>query len=130
MPKRPTTSIDVHVGGRVRALRQSHGLSQGKLAAALNVTYQQIQKYEKGANRVSLSTLLDMARLLGASPRYFFEGIESLAEERGRATPRAPAAEPRPDSKEVQTLIGSFLAIKEPSARRKALRYLTALART
>ncbi|HYD37438.1 MAG TPA: helix-turn-helix domain-containing protein [Allosphingosinicella sp.] len=67
--------IDVHVGGRVRARRQLLKLSQAALADRLGVTFQQVQKYERGANRISASTLYRVAAALSAPMGYFFEGL-------------------------------------------------------
>ena len=66
--------IDRHVGARVRMRRLMVGLSQSKLADALDVTFQQVQKYEKGANRIGASRLQQLARVLEVPPSFFFEG--------------------------------------------------------
>ena len=66
--------IDVHVGDRVRNLRRHRGLSQEQLAGHLALTFQQIQKYERGANRVSASKLYEIAKALRTPIAYFFEG--------------------------------------------------------
>ena len=68
--------IDVHVGGRVRLRRKFNGMSQEELAKSLNLTFQQVQKYERGANRVSASKLYEISRALRTSVAYFFEGYE------------------------------------------------------
>src|SRR5271166_4294179 len=69
--------IDKHVGARVRMRRLILGMSQGKLGEALNVTFQQVQKYEKGANRIGASRLQQLARVLEVPPAFFFEGAPS-----------------------------------------------------
>src|SRR6202451_2959803 len=66
--------IDKHVGARVRMRRLMVGMSQGKLGAALGVTFQQVQKYEKGANRIGASRLQHLARVLDVPPAFFFDG--------------------------------------------------------
>src|SRR6202453_3302339 len=66
--------IDKHVGARVRMRRLILGMSQGKLGEALGVTFQQVQKYEKGANRIGASRLQQISKILGAPPSFFFEG--------------------------------------------------------
>ncbi len=68
--------IDVHVGAQVRARRILLGLSQEKLAEGLGITFQQVQKYERGSNRVSASRLYNIAQLLDVPITFFFEGIE------------------------------------------------------
>jgi transcriptional regulator with XRE-family HTH domain len=75
--------IDVHVGSRIRLRRTLLGISQEKLAEAIGLTFQQVQKYEKGANRVSSSRLVDIANALDVSIPYFFQEmsaeVDSLA---------------------------------------------------
>ena len=66
--------IDVHVGQAVRRLRKARGVSQEALAAALGLTFQQVQKYENGANRVSASKLFQISRFLQVEVSAFFEG--------------------------------------------------------
>jgi transcriptional regulator with XRE-family HTH domain len=66
--------IDSHVGARLRMRRVLIGMSQEKLGDALEITFQQIQKYEKGVNRIGASRLQQLARVLGVSPAFFFEG--------------------------------------------------------
>jgi transcriptional regulator with XRE-family HTH domain len=67
--------IDLHVGSRVRLRRKVLGVSQESLAADLGLTFQQIQKYERGTNRVSASKLYEIARSLQTTTSYFFEGF-------------------------------------------------------
>ena len=68
--------VDVHVGGRIRLRRKLIGMSQEQLADALGLTFQQVQKYERGANRVSASKLYETAAALRIPVSYFFEGLE------------------------------------------------------
>ncbi len=70
------TDVDEYVGRRTRQRRLELGLSQGQLAKALGITFQQIQKYENGTDRVSAGRLYNMARQLDVTPDYFFEGVE------------------------------------------------------
>lgn len=67
--------IDVHVGSRVRLRRMLLGMSQEKLAEKLGLTFQQVQKYEKGANRIGASRLFDLARVLGVPVQFFYEEV-------------------------------------------------------
>jgi len=67
--------VDVHVGAKVRARRKELGLSQGDLATTLGLTFQQVQKYERGSNRISASKLFESSRLLQVPPAYFFDGL-------------------------------------------------------
>lgn len=75
MIKKIPDPIDVHVGSRVRLRRMLIGMSQEKLGDALNLTFQQIQKYEKGANRIGSSRLFRISQLLGVSVQFFFDDI-------------------------------------------------------
>lgn len=75
MVKKNPNPIDVHVGNRVRMRRMLIGMSQEKLGGALGLTFQQVQKYEKGANRVSASRLYQMASTLGVPIQFFFDDI-------------------------------------------------------
>ncbi len=73
-PRSPNP-VDLHVGGRVRMRRKMLGVSQERLAEALGLTFQQVQKYERGSNRVSASKLYEIARFLSAPVSYFFDGL-------------------------------------------------------
>ena len=68
--------IDVHVGTRLKLRRTLLGLSQERLAAELGLTFQQVQKYEKGLNRIGASRLWDLAQVLGVSVAYFYENLD------------------------------------------------------
>jgi transcriptional regulator with XRE-family HTH domain len=73
MAKAPQPT-DLHVGNRVRMRRQALGISQEKIGAMVGVTFQQVQKYERGTNRISASRLHQMADILKVTPDYFFDG--------------------------------------------------------
>ena len=80
--------VDLHVGARIRLRRRMQGVSQEKLADALGLTFQQVQKYERGANRVSASKLYEIATALHAPVSYFFDGLaDPSAEESGGGHP-------------------------------------------
>jgi len=79
--------IDSHVGARIRALRRQLRLSQTDLANSLGLTFQQVQKYENGTNRVSASMLARTARFLEVSPAYFFEGLDDMSDGPGPISP-------------------------------------------
>ena len=72
---RSPNRVDLHVGMRIRLRRRTIGLSQERLAEALGLTFQQVQKYERGVNRVSASKLYEIARILRAPITSFFEGL-------------------------------------------------------
>ena len=76
--------VDRHVGRRVCEKRISLGYNQSDLGRALGLTFQQVQKYEKGANRISASKLWDISRFFGVQPGYFYEGLNpGMAEDEG-----------------------------------------------
>ncbi len=68
--------VDLHVGKRVKEIRTMRGLTQSNVADMLGISFQQLQKYETGANRVSASRMFELAQLLKVPPAYFFEGLE------------------------------------------------------
>lgn len=73
--QRATNAIDEHIGGKVRERRLKMGMSQEQLAELIGVTFQQIQKYEKGVNRVAASRLYAMTGALDVEITYFFDGL-------------------------------------------------------
>ncbi|HJT08145.1 MAG TPA: helix-turn-helix transcriptional regulator [Stellaceae bacterium] len=68
--------IDIHVGARIRAQRVVRGLTQSDLARLVGISFQSVQKYEQGENRVSASRLYEFAQVLGVAPQHFFDGLE------------------------------------------------------
>ena len=74
--RRLTRRVDDHVGSRIRMRRTLLGMTQEQLAAALNISYQQIQKYETGTNRVSAGRLFEIAERMGVGVSFFFEGLD------------------------------------------------------
>jgi transcriptional regulator with XRE-family HTH domain len=76
IPTRAAQKMDDHVGARIRLRRTLLGLTQEQLAASLNISYQQIQKYETGANRISAGRLFEIAQRLSVDIAYFFDGLE------------------------------------------------------
>ncbi|WP_140987153.1 helix-turn-helix domain-containing protein [Asticcacaulis tiandongensis] len=87
-PKGPHP-FDLHVGAKVRLRRRFLGLSQESLARGIGVTFQQVQKYERGTNRISCSKLMEIATLLDVPPAHFFEGFGQT----GSVNPENPALE-------------------------------------
>lgn len=77
----PPNPIDVEVGSKIRGQRRMRGISQGALAAALGISFQQVQKYEKGSNRVSASRLVAIAAIFKMPASYFFPGPASNADD-------------------------------------------------
>ncbi|MDQ2095267.1 helix-turn-helix domain-containing protein [Rhodalgimonas zhirmunskyi] len=107
--------VDRMVGKRIQALRKARGLSQSDLAAAAGVRFQQIQKYESGANRVSASRLWAISDALDVEILYFFEGIapEQIAEKSGEAVEDPMAFLRDPEALEILTLLKSLPKTKK-----------------
>jgi transcriptional regulator with XRE-family HTH domain len=121
--------IDVHVGQRIRARRTILGLSQSTLGDAIGLTFQQVQKYERGANRVSSSRLFDLARVLEVPLSWFFEEMAGDVKSRSPAqvmnAPKLQHVEPDPDEmfrRETLELVRAYYKID--GATRKQLREL------
>lgn len=89
-------AIDAHVGARLRLLRRAAGLSQEALAEPLGLTFQQVQKYERGANRVSASKLWEIAAILGVEVSAFFDGLRDDGAVNARAGQAAGALHTSP----------------------------------
>ena len=116
--------VDRHVGARIRARRLVLGTTQQTVAARLGVTFQQVQKYELGINRVSASRLWLMAQVLSVPVEYFYDGLPVEAE-RGKDVPKIPANAPA-DS-DSSALLRCFAAI-DPSKRTRLLDLARSLA--
>jgi transcriptional regulator with XRE-family HTH domain len=122
--KKSPNPIDIHVGARLRMRRLMVGMSQEKLADALGITFQQIQKYEKGANRIGASRLQELARLLSVPPAFFFEDAPS-----GFAEPAAGGyVVDFLSTSEGLQLNKAFALIRDPRVRRKILELVSSLA--
>jgi len=85
MTKKNPNPIDVHVGSRVRMRRMLINMSQEKLGEKLGLTFQQVQKYEKGSNRISASRLFQISQILGVPVQFFFEDLPRQAVSEGGA---------------------------------------------
>ncbi|MCE8517867.1 helix-turn-helix transcriptional regulator [Ruegeria pomeroyi] len=110
-----THPVDVHVGKRVRHRRWLIGMTQQQLAEQVGIKFQQIQKYETGANRVSASRLWDIAEALDVPVSFFFEGLEETDKEVAEK-PSVPAD--LMGDKEALDLVRSYYAIPENQRRR------------
>ncbi len=107
--------VDVHVGKRVRHRRWLVGMTQQQLAEQVGIKFQQIQKYETGANRISASRLWDIAEALEVPVSFFFEGLEETVSE-DSDKPKVPAD--LLGDKEALDLVRSYYAIPENQRRR------------
>jgi len=131
--------IDAHVGARLRLRRTLLGMSQEKLGHAIGLTFQQVQKYERGANRVGASRLFDLARVLDVPVSFFFEDMASgLVESTGHAPPGSkglhePAAAYQTEplmKRETLELVRAYLKIADPRLRRRVFDLAKAIAGT
>lgn len=147
--------VDVYVGSRIRLRRTLLGMSQERLGTALGLTFQQVQKYERGANRVGASRLYDLARVLDVPIAFFFDGmpdeaavapvapthVESFAEARGAfgGVPAPGQAEGGDDRfasnelallsrRETIDLVRSYYRISDPAVRRRVLDLVRSMA--
>ncbi|MFH6784322.1 MULTISPECIES: helix-turn-helix domain-containing protein [Methylobacterium] len=128
--KKAPDPVDRHVGHRVRVRRLLVGVSQEKLGDALGVTFQQIQKYEKGANRISASRLRQIADMLGVPVNFFYEGAPR--QDGGRdETPTEPASDTSAHdvfwtSQDLQ-LVRAFQRITDGQVRRRIISLVEAI---
>ncbi|QEO16745.1 helix-turn-helix domain-containing protein [Acetobacter vaccinii] len=136
------SSVDAHVGLRIRLRRLQLGLSQEKLGEALGVTFQQIQKYERGANRVGASRLYNMANVLDVPISFFFDDMQP-GKQAQPITPSAAAfaekrkafgaAQPCGDEqsllarKETLDLVRAYYRIQQPALRQKVLELIQSM---
>ena len=124
MPKKQASPIDVQVGTRVRLRRMLIGMSQEKLGELLGLTFQQVQKYEKGVNRIGAGRLFQVAHILGVPIDYFYEGVNGVGEgapgfaELGGASP--PVMEFLSSGEGLQLSL-AFMKIKDPKVRKRVL---------
>lgn len=97
--------VDIHVGRRIAEKRLALGYNQSDLGRALRLTFQQVQKYEKGTNRVSASKLWLIAQFLKVDLTYFFEGLSGDGSSMDADSPNEPTAPPTRQSMEINSLI-------------------------
>ena len=127
MTRKLPNPVDVHVGARVRMRRMLIGMSQEKLGESLGLTFQQVQKYEKGSNRIGASRLYQIGAVLGVPIEFFFEGLE-----RDQATDGADHGA-RFDTELLSSAEGiqlnsAFFSISDPRLRKRLLDLVKAMA--
>lgn len=123
--------VDIHVGKRLRLRRSMLGMSQDHLGKEIGVTFQQIQKYERGINRVGSSRLYDFSRILGVPVGYFFDEIQTdsdnvavgFAEDAGY-----DYESEKLNNKETMNLIRAYYKIKDKALRKKVLNLVKGMA--
>jgi len=127
--------IDVHVGSRVRLRRTLLGMSQERLGNAIGLTFQQVQKYERGANRIGASRLFDLSRVLDVPVSFFFDDINptvvaSVAEGVPGLNEQAAAAyEPDPMMRrETLELVRAYYRVTDAQTRRRLFELVKAIA--
>ena len=124
--------IDVHVGSRVRLRRNMLGLSQEKLGEAIGLTFQQVQKYERGANRIGASRLHDLSRVLDVPVSFFFDDMDPVrapAIPGGFAEPPGEAFDADPlHKRETVDLVTAYYRIGDLLVRRRLFDLAKALA--
>ena len=126
MTKSPN-EVDRHVGGRVRLRRMLIGMSQEKLGEALGITFQQVQKYEKGVNRISASRLQQISRSLGITIEYLYQGVAANEPDPGMTEAPASLYDSELLTAEGLRLLHAFNRIQKPKVRRRLLDLATAL---
>jgi len=125
MPAGVSNPVDVHVGSRLRQRRTLLGMSQEKLGDAVELTFQQVQKYERGANRMGASRLYQFSQILDVPIHYFFEGLPSSMSAARKMTDHAlndqaqENLESDPMTKrETLELVRAYYSIKSPEVRK------------
>jgi transcriptional regulator with XRE-family HTH domain len=130
-----TVRVDAHIGLRLRRRRSMLGISQSGLASALGLTFQQIQKYEKGATRISVGRLWDLSKILGVPVTYFFENLDGKTFSQP-TVPYVPVLNenreefsPDPLSRrDVRELLRAYCSISKPQVAKNLLRIAKDLA--
>jgi transcriptional regulator with XRE-family HTH domain len=128
-------SVDVHVGSRLRVRRSLLGLSQERLAESMGLTFQQVQKYERGINRISAGRLFQLSKILEVPITYFYEQIQDIT---GKAHAYTGLSEEGQDdynadedimnNKETLLLVRTYYMIKDPEARKEIFRFIKSMA--
>lgn len=128
------SSVDAYVGSRIRLRRGITGYSQEKLAEEMGITFQQVQKYERGLNRVSASRLWKLSKILGVSVNFFFEGIDTPSHPSLTGTPMGFYEEPATiednilERKDVLELVRYYVQIADPKVAKNILDLIKSLA--
>lgn len=128
--------VDIHVGTRLKQRRVAMGMSQGELAEAVGITFQQVQKYERGANRMSASRLYEFSNVLETSVSHFFEGLESQKAQTAKVAAGGFAEETASfehepaggSSRESLEFIRSFQRIRDPKQRKALSAFVRSIA--
>ena len=124
--------VDVHVGGRIRLRRTLMGMSQERLGDALGLTFQQVQKYERGINRVGASRLFDLSRVLDVPISFFYDNMPDSLGSSGGSFPQPARAvtgfaeqqsafgvDETQNSRETLELVRAYYRITDPAVRKR-----------
>lgn len=127
--------IDKFVGSRVRARRVGLRISQTKLGDAIGVTFQQVQKYENGTNRIGASNLYKISKTLSVDVAFFFEGVESLDESAIQNLdlsdiPQTPFEEDPMSSREAIELMHNYFRVQDEEVRKRLSQFVKTLAKS
>lgn len=122
--KKQANPIDIQVGNRVRIRRMLIGMSQEKLGDMLGLTFQQVQKYEKGVNRIGAGRLFEVARILNVPVDFFYEGVSAAGEVESDGAPVMEFV----SSGEGLQLALAFMKIKDIKVRKRMLDLVKSLA--
>src|SRR6266581_5865608 len=119
MAKKVPNPVDKHVGSRLRMRRMMLGMSQEKLGEAFGLTFQQVQKYEKGINRMGASRLLQAAGILDVAVPFFFEGAPGGPHKPDKNAPSPAYVNEFTSSSDGLRLIKAFMRIARPGVRHR-----------
>ena len=126
MPKKQTNPIDIQVGNRVRIRRMLIGMSQERLGDLLGLTFQQVQKYEKGVNRIGAGRLFEVSRILNVPVDFFYEGVNAMPAGASEAE-SAPVMEFVSSGEGLQLSL-AFMKIRDTKVRKRVLDLVKSLA--
>ncbi len=115
------TEVDVQVGQRLRRQREALGISQGQLGLQLGLTFSQVQKYEKGSNRIGAGRLFLISKYLGVPVEYFYDGLGGTAQ-------ATPARHSDVQASEIHALNSAFTSIPDGATRQSVLSLIRSLA--
>jgi len=123
------SKIDITIGKKLRQLRNIKGISQNALASDAGITFQQVQKYEKGINRISAARIFDFAKILGVDVTYFFKDLEPSDRKYSFSENDSSAFEKENlfETKETAILLREYYKIKTPAARKHILEIIKAM---
>lgn len=137
LPPGVPNPVDIHVGSRVRLRRTLLGFSQGRLGEAVGLTFQQIQKYERGSNRIGASRLFELSRILDVPVSFFFDDMpDDIKTREGQIrigmedTPQASLSSDPLARRETLELVRAYYRISDPGVRQRLFELTKSLAKS